>query len=305
MIVRWRAKTRRVAAGQLAGVQRDRRHFALVDDHLDPAADQPGIQLVVVGVDAQIGIGRRPGPSSAGPCRASPPAAAPAARRRAGRPAGPSELLCVRALALTNQASSWSWKSSSFANRAAGLEVGLRVALQPLDRALGLRIGGRAEAPADPQLAAERGERLARATLRGRGCRPGGPRAAPAAARPVAPSSRRSRPAGPRPGSRRPTPRRRRASSPGTRPRHSRGASGHGRPGSPRAAARRRTGRPPRAARPPARTSSAPARTAAGPRASSHRRPSCPPGSPAAQAARGPGPPSASDPPAAAGGSPP
>src|SRR5204862_1862366 len=37
-------------------------------------------------------------------------------------------------------------------------------ALQPLDRALGLRVGRLAEAPADPQLAAERGERLARAT---------------------------------------------------------------------------------------------------------------------------------------------
>jgi len=45
---------------------------------------------------------------------------------------------------------------------AAGLEVRFRVALQPLDRALGLRIGQLAEMPVDLQLAAERGKRLGR-----------------------------------------------------------------------------------------------------------------------------------------------
>src|SRR4051794_34857523 len=38
---------------------------------------------------------------------------------------------------------------------AAGLEVGLRVALQALDRALGLRVGGLAEVPVDAEFAAE------------------------------------------------------------------------------------------------------------------------------------------------------
>ena len=50
---------------------------------------------------------------------------------------------------------------------AAGLEVGLRVALPALDDALGLRIARPAEVPADPQLAAERGELLGRAAVVG------------------------------------------------------------------------------------------------------------------------------------------
>ena len=44
------------------------------------------------------------------------------------------------------------------AEHAAGLEVGLDEALQPLDGALGLRIRRLAEAPVDLQLAAEAGE---------------------------------------------------------------------------------------------------------------------------------------------------
>src|SRR4051794_27984388 len=45
------------------------------------------------------------------------------------------------------------------------LEVGLHEALQPLDRALGLRVTRPAEMPADPQLPAERSELLARAPV--------------------------------------------------------------------------------------------------------------------------------------------
>src|SRR5439155_23477420 len=51
--------------------------------------------------------------------------------------------------------------------RAAGLEARLRVALQPLDDALRLRIARLEEAPADGELAAEGGERLRRATAAG------------------------------------------------------------------------------------------------------------------------------------------
>lgn len=46
---------------------------------------------------------------------------------------------------------------------AARLEVRLGLALHPLDRAFGLRVGRLAEAPRDLQLPAERSERLARA----------------------------------------------------------------------------------------------------------------------------------------------
>jgi hypothetical protein len=45
----------------------------------------------------------------------------------------------------------------------AAFEVRLKIALQALDDALGVRIGGLAEAPADLQLATERGELAARA----------------------------------------------------------------------------------------------------------------------------------------------
>ena len=46
--------------------------------------------------------------------------------------------------------------------RPAGLETALDEVLQPLDDALGLRVGRRAELPVDLQLAAERRELLAR-----------------------------------------------------------------------------------------------------------------------------------------------
>jgi len=48
---------------------------------------------------------------------------------------------------------------------APGLEVRLRIALQPLDGALGLRVGRLAEMPADAQLAAEGGKRVARPAI--------------------------------------------------------------------------------------------------------------------------------------------
>ena len=115
--------------------------------------------------------------------------------------------------------------------RPAGLEAALDEVLQPLDDALGLRIGRRAEVPVDPQLAAERGELLASGGRRGRGCRPGDPRPASAAAPPATTDSARSRPAGPASAWRRSARRRRRASSPGTRRRPSRAASGRARPG--------------------------------------------------------------------------
>jgi hypothetical protein len=41
----------RVAAGQLATVQPDRRDLGLRDAHLDPAADQARVQRVVVAVN--------------------------------------------------------------------------------------------------------------------------------------------------------------------------------------------------------------------------------------------------------------
>ena len=49
--------------------------------------------------------------------------------------------------------------------QATRLEASFEEVLQPLDHALGLRIGRLAEAPREPQLAAERGEVVGRAAL--------------------------------------------------------------------------------------------------------------------------------------------
>ncbi len=141
---------------------------------------------------------------------------------------------------------------------AARFEVGLRVALQALDAALGLRIGRLAELPARPSAARRSAANASdRAPAVAVDAGLAIPDQRPAATRPAAAGSRRSRPADPRSASRTPARPRRRASSPGTRTRPSRGASGRARPAPPRAAARHRTGRPRPAGRPCAETSSA------------------------------------------------
>ena len=173
-----------VPAGDLAGVQRDRRDLALIDASPRragrPARDRASSRWCRRADRDRA----RPASPTVWRSRASPPAAAPAALP-ASRSTGRSRrLLCVRPLALTNQASSWAWKSSSLANARPGSKLRLRVALQPLDRSLGLRVGRRAEAPADPA-AGRRTRRTPRSgDRRGRGCRPGDPRAASAAAPP-------------------------------------------------------------------------------------------------------------------------
>lgn len=65
-------------------------------------------------------------------------------------------VLCIRAFAFTNHASSCNWKSRWFANRRPGPKVHLHVTLQPLDRALRLRIRRLTEQPVDRQKPAER-----------------------------------------------------------------------------------------------------------------------------------------------------
>jgi hypothetical protein len=55
-----RAQCRRPAALQLAGAQRDRGDVVPVDAHLNAAADQAGIQRVVVGVHPDMRIGWHP-----------------------------------------------------------------------------------------------------------------------------------------------------------------------------------------------------------------------------------------------------
>ena len=73
----------------------------------------------------------------------------------------------MRAFTFSNPAVELELEVELVGERPAGLEVGLEVALQALDDTLRLRVGRGAEEPVDLQLAAERGERLARATVVG------------------------------------------------------------------------------------------------------------------------------------------
>jgi hypothetical protein len=76
--------------------------------------------------------------------------------------------LCIRGFArVSNQPSSWALEVELARETSPRLESLLDEALQPLDDALGLRIARLAEMPADPQLTAEAGERLARAAAAG------------------------------------------------------------------------------------------------------------------------------------------
>ena len=187
VIVRCLANDRAVPAGELAGVQRDREDLRVADADLDAPADQAGIERVVAGVKAQIRVGRDPESPSAGRRRAARPAAAPSPRaRRASRSTGRARsVLCVRALtrSRTRRRAGPGSRARSRTRRP-GSKLRLRVALQPLDGALGLRIGRLAEPPVDPQLAAEGGELLRRPAAMAVRCRPGGPRPASAAAPP-------------------------------------------------------------------------------------------------------------------------
>ena len=109
----------RVAAGELAGVQRDRDRSRSAR-RAPRRGGRPGAGR------ASSRCGRRadraaPARASrtAARCRASPPAAARIrARSSASRSATTARVVrCTRALMRSHQPSSWSWKSSGFANR--------------------------------------------------------------------------------------------------------------------------------------------------------------------------------------------
>src|SRR5215207_5456390 len=154
-----------MTAGELAGVQRDREHLAAGDARLDAPADQARVQRVVAGVKAQVWVGR------------DPEHPAPVCVRRRGgqrrhhlvflgepvdRAAAQRLVMpCVRAL--REPGVELELEVERVGERPARLEAALDEVLQPLDDPLCLRVARRAEPPVDAQLAAERGELLARA----------------------------------------------------------------------------------------------------------------------------------------------
>ena len=152
-----------------------------------------GVERVVAGIKAQIGIGRRPAAPSAGRCPA------PAGQRRHHRAlleqpvdrAAAQRLVRSAALArLVEPGVELELVVELVGEAAAGLKAALHEVLQALDDALGLRVARLAEVPADPQRAAERGERRRSAARRRRAARTGGPRPA---SRGSAPSDHRQR----------------------------------------------------------------------------------------------------------------
>ena len=157
----------RVAAGELAGVQRDRRDLGLRDAHLDAAADQARVQRVVVTVKAQVGLG--------GHARHEPAVAVGHRRRQAAhqrvlfgealsddRARGPVH---ARVDAIT-PAVELDLEVERVREPPAGLEVAMQKAVAALQRPLGLAVARVEDHPAQRELPAEREERLGRAAPR-------------------------------------------------------------------------------------------------------------------------------------------
>jgi hypothetical protein len=158
-----------VVAGELARLERDRKHLPLRDPDLDPPARQVRIERVVVRVDAQVRIGWHAGDEAAvdvGHRRRQRPhrlellgqtvcrAAAQGAVEADVRPLVEPAIELVLEVELVQEA-------------APGLEARLDEALQALDRALRLRIARLQEVPAERELAQEGGEGLARPACAG------------------------------------------------------------------------------------------------------------------------------------------
>jgi hypothetical protein len=99
-----------VAAGKLAGVERDGAELALGDPDLDAAAGEPRVERVVVGVPSQVGL-LRDAPGEAAICVGQPLGRGRIrCRSSASRSAGTTRMVrCVRELARSVQASSWAW----------------------------------------------------------------------------------------------------------------------------------------------------------------------------------------------------
>ena len=137
---------------------------------LDAAADQPRVERVVAGVEAQVAGPAAPAAPSADRCPARVAGSgAITARSSSSRSIGRQRsVLCIRGLARSsNQASSCSWKSSSLAKRRPGSKLRSMKSCRRSTHALGLRVARLAEVPADPQRAAERGELRGRAAAAG------------------------------------------------------------------------------------------------------------------------------------------
>src|SRR6266536_2853735 len=152
-------------AGELARVEADGEDLPLRDAQLDAAADQARIERVVVAVDAHVRIGRHARDQATvdvGP----PLRQRPHQRQLLGQPvdrAAAERAMEANVGALAEPTVELLLEVELVGERAARLEARLHVALQPLDHALRLRIARLQEAPADPQLAAEGGERIGRA----------------------------------------------------------------------------------------------------------------------------------------------
>ena len=155
-----------MAAGELAGVQRDREDLAPGDARLDALADQARVRRAVAGVEAQMRIRRDPEHPATVGVRPGLPAAlpSPGVPRAAGRP-GDNAASCdggtfARSV---NHVSSCSWKSRSFANARPGSKLRSMKSCRRSTTPLACGSAGAQNCQSTLQLPAERGELLARA----------------------------------------------------------------------------------------------------------------------------------------------
>jgi hypothetical protein len=157
-----------VPASQLSAVERDRENLAVSDPDLDAAADEVGVQRVVAGIEPNVRIRRDPGhpPAVGVRCQVGQRGHDRQLLGQAINRPGPGRAVRSRVDPLKPRVE-LVLEVELVREHAPRFEVRLRVALQPLDRALGLRVPGPAEMPADLQLPAERRELVCRAALVG------------------------------------------------------------------------------------------------------------------------------------------
>ena len=129
------AKHRSCAAGELAGVQRDRDDLPLADTDFDATADEVRIQRVVVGVKPDVRIGRHPGhpaPVQVRLASGQRPHHLSLLEQTIDRPL--AQRLVRPRVGLLKPRVELQLEVEMVREPPAGLEVRLQVALQPLDR---------------------------------------------------------------------------------------------------------------------------------------------------------------------------
>ncbi len=155
-----------MAAGHFAGVKRGRGDLGLGDPDLDPATGEAGIERVVVGVPAQVGLRMDAGDEAPVGVRhrlrqrahLRPFELEPLGRDRAQGAVG------AGVGAAREPVVELELEVDFVGEAAVGLEAALDEIVEALEHALGLAVAGIEDHPAEPELAAEGRELVCRLT---------------------------------------------------------------------------------------------------------------------------------------------